>query len=81
MVINSQIKQTVRGGPVLLHGKITTYRAGRPRNIKMWTEGWENLRKKGDENSELFSNTEIQSGDEVFHYLAEAQRDRRKVAK
>jgi hypothetical protein len=26
-------------GPVLLHGKITTCRAWRPRNIIMWNEG------------------------------------------
>jgi len=25
--------------PALLHGKTTTCRAGRPRNIIMWTEG------------------------------------------
>ena len=53
MVINSQIKQK-RGGckccsPVLLHGKITMCRAGRPRNIIMWTEDRENLREEGDE--------------------------------
>jgi len=62
-VINSQIKQK-RGGckccsPVLLHGKITRCRAGQPRNIIMWIKDRENLRK-GNENNEQFSNTEIQ---------------------
>jgi hypothetical protein len=37
--------------------------AGRPRNVTMWTEGWEHLRKEGDENSEQLNNTEIQRGD------------------
>jgi hypothetical protein len=49
MIINRKIiikKKTGRGGgggkssgPALLLGKITTCRAGRPKNIIMWTEG------------------------------------------
>jgi hypothetical protein len=44
MVINRKITTKQQEGgksssPALLHGKITTCRTGRPRNIIMWTEG------------------------------------------
>jgi hypothetical protein len=64
MVINKNIKQKRVGGkccsPVLLQGKIAMCWAGKPKNIMMSTDGWENLRKGGDEHHEQFSNTESQ---------------------
>jgi len=72
MVINNNIKQKRVGvkccSPMLLQGKITICWAGKPRNIIMWTEGWENLREEGDEHHEQFSNTDIQRGDVVSWY-------------
>jgi hypothetical protein len=71
MVINSNIKQKRGGGkchtPALLHGKITTCRARRPRDIIMWNgePGWGELKEEGDDNNEQFSNTEIQRVDLV----------------
>jgi hypothetical protein len=71
MVINSNIKQKRGGGkchsPALFHGKITTCRARRPRDIIMWTgELWGGgLKEKGDENNEQLSNIEIQREDLV----------------
>ena len=63
MVINNN-KTKKRVGkccnPMLFQGKITMCWAGKPRNIIMWTEGWENLREEGDEHHEQFSNTKIQ---------------------
>jgi len=41
MVKNNKIKKRMGGkchSPVLIHGKITTRRAGRLRRIIMWTE-------------------------------------------
>jgi hypothetical protein len=84
MVINSNIKQK-RGGvkchsPVLLHGKITMCRAGRPRNIIMWIQGWrKKLGEEGDENKEQFSNNEIQRVDVVSRYKTKVETDRRSV--
>jgi hypothetical protein len=67
MVINSNIKQKRRGSkchtPALLHGKITTCRVRRLRNIIMWTgELGKKTKEEGDENNEQFSNNEIQGG-------------------
>jgi hypothetical protein len=48
---------------MILHSEMTTCRAGRPRNIMMWTKGQGgNIREEEDENNGQLSNNEIQRG-------------------
>jgi hypothetical protein len=86
MVMNSKIKQKRGwgkcGSPVLLHEKMSTCRAGRPREITLQTEGkgkeGEDFREEGDDNSEQFSNTGTERCDIVCQYITKVKRGRRR---
>jgi hypothetical protein len=47
---------------VLVHGKITTRRTGRPMDIIMLTVGWENLREEKDKNMNTFVTLKFRGG-------------------